>query len=35
MPMVKMARAGVADTSVSPGETLLSITLDVVFELTD
>lgn len=34
-PMMKMAMAGVADTAVSPGETSLSITLDVVFELTN
>lgn len=35
MPVMKMAMAGAADTAVSPGETSLSITLDVVFELAD
>lgn len=35
MPRMKMAMVGAADTAVSPGETSLSITLDVVFELTD
>jgi hypothetical protein len=34
MPMMKMAMAD-ASTPVSPGETSLSITLDVVFELAD
>jgi len=33
MPMPMMARAAKADTAVSPGETTLSVNLDVVFEL--
>jgi len=35
MPMMAMARAGKAemDTAVAPGETTLSVSLDVVFEL--
>jgi hypothetical protein len=34
MPMQAMARGKAeADTAVSPGETSLSVTLDVIFEL--
>lgn len=33
LPMQAMARKAEADTAVSPGETSLSVTLDVVFEL--
>jgi uncharacterized protein YggE len=33
MPMMKMAAMETADTPVSPGETSLSASLSVVFEL--